>query len=27
MPKGTRTVVLRVLPFESISAPLRYGER
>lgn len=27
LPKGTRTVVLRVLPFESISAPLRYGER
>lgn len=27
LPKGTRTIVLRVLPFESISAPLRYGER
>lgn len=27
LPKGTRTVVLRVLPFESISSPLRYGER
>lgn len=27
LPKGTRTIVLRALPFESISAPLRYGER
>lgn len=27
LPKGTRTIVIRVLPFESISAPLRYGER
>ncbi|OGJ57377.1 hypothetical protein A3H22_00695 [Candidatus Peribacteria bacterium RIFCSPLOWO2_12_FULL_55_15] len=27
LPKGTRTIVIRVLPFESISAPLRYGKR
>ncbi len=27
LPKGTRTLVIRVLPFESISTPLRYGER
>lgn len=27
LPKGTRTLVLRVLPFESISEPFRYGER
>lgn len=27
LPKGMRTIVLRVLPFESISQPLRYGER
>lgn len=27
LPKGTRTIVLRVVPFESISGPLRYGER
>ena len=27
LPKGTRTIVLRILPLESISAPLRYGER
>lgn len=27
LPKGTRTIVIRLLPFETISAPLRYGER
>lgn len=26
LPKGTRTVVLRVLPLESMSSPLRYAE-
>ncbi|MBI2117266.1 hypothetical protein HYT95_00035, partial [Candidatus Peregrinibacteria bacterium] len=27
LPKGTRTIVIRILPFESISQPLRHGEK
>ncbi|MBI1934073.1 M23 family metallopeptidase [Candidatus Peregrinibacteria bacterium] len=27
LPKGTRTIVVRILPFESISQPLRHGEK